>query len=179
MLMMQSIHNQIVALLPDIKRTVASVLRSSRYASADHVEDCTADILTEMLDYGARTFDETKGSAKSHFTTFAKRRALNWLAMAHRRYASRDGSNGSDESMPNEIDAIPSETFQSPLNALEAKRIRLALASLSAADLALVEAFEATSSWSAAAQAIGVSAPTATRMKQEICKQLKAQGLTL
>jgi DNA-directed RNA polymerase specialized sigma24 family protein len=170
---MLNINTEIVALIPAIKATVAGVLRRSRYFTDDHVEQCAADIMVEILDYGVRTFDAGKGSARSHFTCFAKRRALNWLSMAHRRFEVAPAPVEVDGEPVDPLDSVPSDTFLDPLRALESKRIRMALESMKPRHRALLEAYVRHQCWSRAAAEIGVSPATASRMKDQIAAKLR------
>jgi RNA polymerase sigma factor (sigma-70 family) len=173
---MLNIHREIIGLMPEIRRTIAKVLRNSRYYADDHVDECMADVMAQICDYGVRTFDASKGAARSHFTCFAKSRAINWLNTAHRRFeVVPDETTGED----GEVHAISANvpTDADPLvlilRAEESARVRTAIASLEPRERALLEAFERTHSWSRAAQEIGVSAPTATRMKAKIAAKLR------
>lgn len=173
LLVMLNIQREIVSLLPDMRRTVAKVLRSSRYYTDDHIEECLAEIVKQAVDYGATTFDATKGSAKSHFTTFAKCRALNWLHAAHRRFEAVPVMGDDDEgSTPVALHATD-DPFALLVRAQEAARIRAAFAALEPRQRALLEAFERTQSWGEAAKEIGVSPATASRMKAAIAAQLR------
>lgn len=176
MLDTKALHAQIIGLMPDIRRTVAKVLRNSRYYTDDHVEECQADIMAQILDYGVRTFDETKGSAKSHFTCFAYARALNWLHVAHRRFESVPDVTTSDEGEVTSISANVADTNTPEMmlvRAQDAARIRAAFATLEPRQRALLAAFERLQSWGEAAREIGVSAATASRMKAQIAAQLR------
>lgn len=172
-LLMLSARDEIVRLIPDIRATVARVLRSSRYYTDDHVEQCAADIMVEALDYGARTFDPAKGSAKSHFTCFARRRAINWLSMAHRRFEVSSTVQAEDGESVDLFDRIASDAFLGPLRALESSRIRVALESLNPRQRALLDAYVRHECWSRAAKEIGVSAATASRIKGQIAALLR------
>lgn len=167
------IQNEIVALRPLMRRVVAKVLRSSRYFTDDHIDECLGDILIQALDYGVRTFDASKGSAESHFTTFARSRAINWLQMSHRRFESvsieADESGSIVDSV--EVDGDPLVYL---MRAHESARIRAAFAKLEESQRALLAAFERTHCWGRAAQEIGVSAATASRMKAKIAESLRA-----
>jgi RNA polymerase sigma factor (sigma-70 family) len=176
MLDTKALHAQILGLMPDIRRTVAKVLRNSRYYTDDHVEECVADIMAQIFDYGVRTFDASKGSAKSHFTCFAYSRALNWLHVAHRRFECVPDVTTSDEGEVTSISAnVPATDNPEMLlvRAQEAARIRAAFTSLEPRQRALLAAFERLQSWSKAAEEIGVSAATASRMKAAIASQLR------
>lgn len=165
MLNTQALHAQILAVMPDIRRTVAKVLRSSRYYAADHIDECMSCIMVQIFDYGVRTFDEGKGSVKSHFTSLAYKRALNWLDAAHRRF---DVSDAAIVQVAAEGD--PHLSFA---RAQEAHRIRAAVASLDASQRELLDAYERTECWYKAAKEIGVSPAKAYRMKAEIAEQLR------
>ncbi len=176
MLNTQALHKEIVALMPDIRRTVAKVLRNSRYYTDDHVEDCMGEIMLQIFDYAVRQFDASKGSAKSHFTSFAYARSINWLHAAHRRFENVPDQIVSDEGTATTMSESlpdPGNPFLSLVRAQEASRIRVAFAALEPRQRALVEAFERTLSWSDAAKAIGVSPATASRMKAQIAAQLR------
>lgn len=170
------IQNEIVALRPLMRRVVAKVLRSSRYFTDDHIEECLGDIIGQALDYGVRTFDASKGSAKSHFTTFARSRAINWLQTAHRRFESVSIDVSSDDDSGSVLDSVTvdGDPLILLMRAHEAARIRAAFASLEESQRALLAAFERTHCWGRAAQEIGVSAATASRMKSRIAEALRA-----
>lgn len=170
---MLNINAEIVALIPAIRSTVAKVLRGSRYFTDDHIEQCAADIMVDILDYGVRTFDATQGSARSHFTCFARKRAINWLSMSHRRFEVAPAPVELDGEPVDPLDNVPSETFLDPLRALESSRIRMALESLKPRHRALLEAYVRLQCWSRAAAAIGVSPATASRMKDQIAARLQ------
>lgn len=176
MLDTSTIHREILALLPDVRRTIAKVLRSSRYYTDDHIEECMGDIVLQIFDYGVRTFDASKGSAKSHFTCFAKSRALNWLNTAHRRFEAALPSACGDEGdtvSPHENIPAEHDTFAMLVRAQEAALIRAAFETLEPRERALLAAFERTHSWGEAAAEIGVSPATASRMKASIALQLR------
>lgn len=169
---MLNIAHEILALIPDIRRTVAKVLRSSRYYTEDHVEECMQEIMSQALDYGARTFDPAKGSAKSHFTCFARTRSINWLADAHRRFEHVVVSDTDEDSAgftPVENDS----PFAVLVRKQESQRIRAAFAALEPRQRALLEAFERLHCWGKAAKEIGVSAATASRLKAAIATALR------
>lgn len=170
---MLNIEHTILALIPDIRRTVAKVLRASRYYADDHVEECMQEIMSQALDYAARTFDPSKGSAKSHFTCFAKSRAINWLASAHRSFehvvVATDTDDGASGFIPTEHD----DPFAALVRKQEAGRIRAAFEALEPPQRALLAAFERTGSWGRAAKELGMSAPGASRMKAKIFAALK------
>lgn len=170
---MLNIHGEILALIPDIRRTVAKVLRASRYYADDHIEECMQEIMSQALDYAARTFDPSKGSAKSHFTCFAKTRAINWLSMAHRSFEHSAVATDTDEEGSAFVPTEHDDPFAVLLRKQEASRIRAAFAALEPRQRALLEAFERTLSWGRAAKEIGVSAATASRMKAQILIALR------
>jgi RNA polymerase sigma factor (sigma-70 family) len=171
MLDITKIQNEIIALMPLMRRTVAKVLRSSRYYSDSHIEECMGDIMLQAVEYGARTFDPSKGSAKSHFTTFAKSRAINWLQLAHRRFESV--SVEADASVLDHL-TVEADPLMLLMRARESARIRAAFASLEESQRALLAAFERTHCWGKAAEEIGVSAATASRMKAKIADALRS-----
>jgi len=170
---MLNMNAEIVAVMPAMRATVAKVLRSSRYYTDEDLDECMSDVMVQALDYGARTFDPSKGSARSHFTCFAKRRSLNWLSKAHRRFEVSPTSVEMDGDTVDQFENVPSETFLDPLRALESSRIRAALATLEPRYRALLEAYVRYQCWSRAAAEIGVSGPTAHRMKLQIAALLR------
>jgi DNA-directed RNA polymerase specialized sigma24 family protein len=171
---MLNIESEILSLIPDIRRTVAKVLRASRYYTDDHVEECMQEIMSQALDYAARTFDPNKGSAKSHFTCFAKSRAINWLANAHRRFEHVAVMTDTDDSASGFIPTEHDDPFALLVRKQEAMRIRAAFDALEPRQRALLEAFERTGSWCRAAKECGMSGPGASRMKAKIFAALKA-----
>lgn len=172
-LSMLNIQAEIAALQSDIRRTVAKVLRTSRWYTDDHVEECTQDVIAKAMSYGVRTFDENRGSLKSHFTMFARNHAINWLTVAHRRFESAPLVTDTDD----EGSAFEPRDDNNPFALLvrkqEAQRIRAAIASLQPRYRALIDAFFRTSCWYKAGQEIGVSATTAHRMKMRIVERLR------
>lgn len=173
---MLNIHREIVELRPLMRRVVASVLRTSRYASADHVDECTSDVVAQALDYGARTFDPSKGSARSHFTCFAKQRAINWLQEGHRRFAASAISHVTDDGEAvahADLLVTDGDPFTALVRARDRRRMVEALARLTDRERSLVEAYVRLGSWCDAAEVIGVSTPTAARMKAKIIAQLQ------
>lgn len=172
---MSDTQKEILSLMPDIRRAVASVLRSTPYSADDDVNDCMGDLMTQLFDYGVRTFDPAKGSAKSHFTCFAVRRAKNWLNEAHRRREVSEyaGTNDDGESV-SIFDQIAShdDTFSDLAREQETARIRAAIASLDERSQALIGAFYRHGSWGEAAKEIGISPATASRMKAKIIDAL-------
>lgn len=174
--MLNTTHNEIVGLRGEIRRVVAMVLRTSRYYTDEHVDECTATVMLQALDYGARTFDPSKGSAKSHFTTFAKNRARNWLHMACRRYEVADEHTvGDDGETASHCDAVAAEGDPqvSLISSQEIARVRVAVRSLEGRERDLVDAFLRLGSWLLAAREIGVSPATASRMKTAIVAKLR------
>lgn len=171
--MLNALEHEILTLIPDIRRTVAKVLRASRYYTEDHVEECMQEIMCQALDYAARTFDPSKGSAKAHFTCFAHARAINWLSMAHRSFehaaVADDTSEDSSVFVPTEHD----DPFALLVRKQEAQRIRAAFNALEPRQRALLEAFERLQCWYKAAKEIGVSGATAHRMKVKIAAALR------
>lgn len=165
MLNTQALHAQILAVMPDIRRTVAKVLRSSRYYTEDHIDECMSCIMVQIFDYGVRTFNEGKGNVRSHFTSLAYKRALNWLDAAHRRF------DVDDTHMP--VMTAEGNPHLSLVRAQEADRIRAAFASLEPHQQALLKAYERTECWYEAGREIGVSPATAHRMKVEIAELLR------
>lgn len=173
LLNMLNIEQVILSLIPDIRRTVAKVLRSSRYYTDDHVEECMQEIMSQAVDYGARTFDASRGSAKSHFTCFAKTRAINWLAHAHRRFEHVAVLADTDEATSGFVPVENDDPFAMLVRKQEASRIRAAFETLEPRQRALLAAFERTLSWGKAAKEIGVSPATASRMKAAIAAALR------
>jgi DNA-directed RNA polymerase specialized sigma24 family protein len=173
---MLNMNTEIVALIPAIRAVIAKTLRSSRYYTDDHIEECLGDILTQALDYGVRTFDPSKGNARSHFTCFARCRALNWLTTKHRRFETamplvRDLDGGTlsfAESLPAE-----SDVRLDMVRSQEIERVRAAVASLRPEHRAVAEAFMRTQSWTDAAREVGVSVAMASRTKAALAKLLK------
>lgn len=170
---MLNMNAEIVALMPAIRATVANVLRSSRYYTDGDVDECMSAVMVQVLDYGVRTFDASKGVARSHFTCFAKRRAINWLSSAHHRFEVSPAPVEVDGESVDPLDSVPSVTFLDPLRALESKRIRMALESMKPRYRALLEAYVRHQCWSRAAAEIGVSPATASRMKDQIAARLR------
>lgn len=168
------IHREVLSLLPIIRRTIAKTLRSSRYYTDDHVEECMGDIVVQIFDYAVGKFDPSKGSAKSHFTTFAKQRALNWLALAHRSRETVAPSIDSDDGSPMPVQFVSDEpnAFAQLQRSREAAQIREAFATLEPREQELIEAFSRTHNWGDAAQEIGVSPATASRMRAVIVAKL-------
>lgn len=174
--MLNTTHQEILGLRTEIRRVVAMVLRSSRYFTDDHVEECMSDVMLQALDYGARTFDPSKGSAKSHFTTFAKNRARNWLQVACRRFEVADQhTTGDDGEIVSYAEAVPADgnPALSYATAQELARVRVAIEALEGRERALVDAFLRLGSWMMAARDIGVSPATASRMKTAIVAKLR------
>lgn len=174
--MLNTTHQEIIGLRTEIRRVVAMVLRSSRYYTDDHVEECMSDVMLQALDYGARTFDPSKGSAKSHFTTFAKNRARNWLHMACRRFEVADEHTTGDEGeTASYAAAVPAEgdPAMALVTSQELARVRVAIEALEGRERALVDAFLRLGSWMMAAKEIGVSPATASRMKSAIVDKLR------
>jgi RNA polymerase sigma factor (sigma-70 family) len=170
---MLNIESEIISLIPDIRRTVTKVLRASRYYTDDHVEECMQEIMSQALDYAARTFDPGKGSAKSHFTCFAKSRAINWLAHAHRSFEHVPVLSDTDDSVSGFVPTENDDPFALLLRKQEAIRIRAAFQALEPRQRALLEAFHRTGSWGRAAKELGMSAPGASRMKARIFAALR------
>lgn len=168
------IHREVLALLPVIRRTIAKVLRSSRYYTDDHIEECMGDIVVQIFDYAVGKFDPSKGTAKSHFTTFAKGRALNWLDLAHRRFETCAPSVDSDDGEPMPVQFVSDEldAFAQLARAREAAQIREAFATLETREQDLIAAFSRTQNWGEAAREIGVSPATASRMRAAIVEKL-------
>lgn len=173
MLDTSKIQAELVSLRPLMRRVVAKVLRSSRYFTDDHIEECLGDVMLQALDYGVRTFDASKGVAKSHFTTFAYSRAINWLQTAHRRFEAVSIEADDTGSIVDSVEA-DGDPLIHLLRAYEAARIRAAFAKLEESQRALLAAFERTHNWGRAAEEIGVSAATASRMKAKIAEALRA-----
>jgi len=167
------IQAEVVSLRYQMRRVVGKVLRSSRYFTDDHIEECLGDVMLQALDYGVRTFDPSKGSAKSHFTTFARSRAINWLQTAHRRFEAVSIEADESGAIVDSVEA-DGDPFVHLVRAYEAARIRAAFATLEEPQRALLAAFERTHNWGKAARAIGVSAATASRMKAKIAEALRA-----
>lgn len=180
--MLNTTHREIIELRSDMKRAVASVLRNSRYYSDDDIEECLSEVMLQALDYGARTFDASRGSAKSHFTCFAKQRAKNWLYAGHRRYEVADEvttDDGETVSHVSQAEAVPADGNPqlSMITEQELARVRRALDTLDERSRALVAAFLRLGSWYHAAREIGVSASTASRMKDKIIATAQALAL--
>ena len=176
MLNIQELQAQIIAIMPDIRRTIAKVLRSSRYYGEDHIDDCMSEVMIQVLDYGVRSFDPTKGSLKPHFTSFAKMRAINWLSLAfHRFEAATNVTTDAEGKSASLIDAI--ETNETPFSlmasAQSSARIRAAIASLKPQQRDLLAAFERTMCWRSAAAEVGMSPAAASRMKAQIVAHLR------
>lgn len=171
-----TVQMEIAAMRGDIRRVVASVLRSSRYFTDDHIDECTSHVMLQALDYGARTFDPARGSVKSHFTNFAKLRARNWLRSGQKRFEVCDEYTTGDEGeTASHSEAVPADgdPATSLVTSREMARVRAALESLEGRERALVEAFLRLGSWLLAAREIGVSTPTASRMKAAIIAKLR------
>lgn len=171
--MLNAIEREILSLIPDIRRTVAKVLRASRYYTEDHIEECMQEIMSQAVDYGARTFDASKGSAKSHFTCFAHSRAINWLSMAHRSFEHSPVAMDTDEESSGFVPTEHDDPFALLVRKQEAQRIRAAFNALEPRQRALLEAFERLHCWGKAAKEIGVSSATASRLKAQIALALR------
>jgi DNA-directed RNA polymerase specialized sigma24 family protein len=171
--MLNALEREIISLIPDIRRTVAKVLRASRFYTEDHIEECMQEIMSQTLDYGARTFDASKGSAKSHFTCFARLRAINWLHMAHRSFEHTTVADDTDDTGSAFVPTEHDDPFALLLRKQEAQRIRAAFNALEPRQRALLEAFERLQCWYKAAKEIGVSGATAHRMKVKIAAALR------
>lgn len=171
---MLNIQREILSLMPDIRRVVSRVLRSSRYYAEDHIDECMQDVMAQAVIYGARTFDASRGTAKAHFTCFAKSRAINWLNRAHRRFETVVVTIDSDDDTGK---TEPLQTSETPFAILarkqEAAGIREAFEALQPRHRDLLAAFERTYSWGEAAKEIGVSPATASRMKAAIAAALR------
>lgn len=173
--MLNTTHREILNLMPEMRRVVAGVLRFSRYYTPDDIDECMSFVMVQALDYGTRTFDPAKGSARAHFTCFARSRAKNWLVSSHKRFEVPDEHIGPDGEVCSHAEAIPAEgdPFRAMLANRDASRIRAALAALTERERALVEAFVRLGSWVSAADEIGVSRVKAHRMKVAIIERLK------
>jgi RNA polymerase sigma factor (sigma-70 family) len=173
--MLNTTHTEILKVRPEMRRVVAMVLRSSRFYTDDHVEECLSDVMLQALDYGASTFDASKGSIKSHFTTFAKHRAKNWLARACRRFEVGDESTTEDGEIVSHTASVPADgnPALSLMAAQERARVLAAVETLEDRERSLVHAFLRTGSWMLAAKEIGVSPATASRMKAAIVAKLR------
>jgi len=176
MLNTAEMNREILSILPALRGTVAKVLRSSRYYTSEDIDECLSDVMVQALDYGARTFDPDKGTARSHFTCFVKRRALNWLTTKHRRFECAMPQVKSDdggvisfaESLPAESDAR-----LDLVRATEVARVQAAVASLRPVHRAVAEAFMRLNSWTDAAREVGVSVAMASRTKAALAALLK------
>lgn len=178
--MLNTTHREILKLWPEMRRVVASVLRHSRYYGDDHIDECTQEVMRQAFDYGARTFDPSKGSAKSHFTTFAKQRAKNWLGSACRRLEVADEYTTGDEGETiSHSESVPADgnPALSLFTAETLAKVKEALAALDERSQALVSAYLKSGSWSHAAREIGVSPATASRMKAAIVEAAQALAL--
>jgi RNA polymerase sigma factor (sigma-70 family) len=177
--MLNTTHREILNLWSDMRRVVASVLRNSRYHSDSDIDDCLSEVMLQAFDYGARTFDPSKGNARSHFTCFAKQRAKNWLAAGHRRYEVADEVTTDDGETVSHAEAVPADGNPqlSLLASQEMERVRRALDTLDERSRALVDAFLRLGSWIHAAREIGVSPATASRMKDKIIETAQALAL--
>jgi len=173
--MLNTTHQEILGLRNEIRRVVAMVLRTSRYFADDHIEECMSDVMLQAFDYGARTFDPSKGSAKSHFTTFAKHRAKNWLNRACRRFEVADESTTEDGETVSHTASVPADgnPALSLMASQERARVLAAVETLEDRERALVHAFLRLGSWMLAAKEIGVSPATASRMKADIVAKLR------
>jgi DNA-directed RNA polymerase specialized sigma24 family protein len=177
--MLNTTHREILNLRSDMRRVVASVLRTSRYYSDDDIEECLSFVMVQALDYGARTFDPSKGNAKSHFTCFAKQRARNWLYAGHRRYEVADETTNEDGETTSHSEAVPADGNPqlTMMTSQNMERVRRALDTLDERSRSLVEAFLRLGSWFHAAREIGVSPATASRMKERIIAAAQALAL--
>lgn len=168
-----TVHREVLALLPAIRQTIKSVLRKSCFQGADHLDECMSSVMVQIFEYAVRTFDADKGSAYSHFTFFARSRAINWMRLAHHRFETRyPDVADEDGEMVSLVDLTASDVDVIARH-MESKRIRKAIAALRPRQRALLEAFERLGCWSEAGREIGVSAPTASRLKAQIAERLK------
>lgn len=170
---MLNIQAEIASLQGDIRRVVSKVLRSSRYFTEDHIEECTQEVIARALIDGAKSFDESRGSAKSHFTTFARCQAINWLGVAHRRFESVQVDSDTDDESAGFVLRDDDNPFAVLVRKQEAARMRRAIEALRPRYRALVDAFLDKGCWYKAAREIGVSQATASRMKVKIVARLR------
>lgn len=169
---MNSTSSEIVKNLKNIQMAVRAAMRSTRFFNDQDIEECTSYVMVEMFDYGARTFDASKGSARSHFTCFAFRRAKNWMRSERRRrdfvpVDDLDSSEGGSVYLVADCDPLDDIIRDQDRRGLEK-----ALSSLDEKSKTLIFTYIEHRSWSVAAQAAGVSQATASRMKTKILKKL-------
>jgi DNA-directed RNA polymerase specialized sigma24 family protein len=175
MLNTKAIHSEILTVLPAMRATVANVLRRSRYSTESDLDECMSRVMVEALDYGVRTFDAGKGSARSHFTCFAKYRAHNWLRLAHHRFESQMPQVVSDDGRSIPVaEALPadSDPHLDMVRGQEIAGVRAAVASLKPVHRAVVEAFMRSQSWTDAAREVGVTVAMASRAKAALAQLL-------
>lgn len=177
--MLNTTHREILNLWSDMRRVVASVLRNSRYHSDDDVNECLSFVMVQAFDYGARTFDPSKGSARSHFTCFAKQRAKNWLASGHKRYEVADEVTTDDGETVSLAEAVPADGNPelSLFTAREVAAVKRNLEALDERCSALLDAYLRHGSWFHAAKELGISPPTASRLKAKIIATAQALAL--
>jgi len=171
---MTELRNEIAALRPEIRRVVSRALRTSRFNKDQYVDECMAHVMACAMDYGARTFDPSKGSVRTHFTTFAFHRARNWLRLAYHRFEVADEYTRGGETFSH-AESVPADGNPelSLVTARERARVFAAIEALETRERDLVKAFLRLGSWLKAANEIGVSPATASRMKTVIIAKLR------
>lgn len=159
MLNAQQIESHAKALLPAMK----AMYRSLCSNPAD-VEDMLHDGYVYLTTYCLPAY---KGG--SNVKTFAlqslRRHYYDW-SKAHCR--SKTGSFPVDEDGNGGPDTMQGNSACALASLIQAERLDVALATLSANEKALCEAFVAHGNWAGAAEEVGVSAPTASRMLAKI-----------
>jgi RNA polymerase sigma factor (sigma-70 family) len=168
-----TMHREILSLMPAIRRTIKSALRKSCFQGSDHLDECMSSVMVQVFEYAVRTFDADKGSAYSHFTFFARSRAINWMRLAHHRFETRYPDVTDDDGETVSLIDLTASDVDDISRVMESGRIRKAITALRPRQRALLEAFERLGCWSEAGREIGVSAPTASRMKAQIAERLK------
>jgi DNA-directed RNA polymerase specialized sigma24 family protein len=171
-------HKEIERLLPEIKRTVASTLRGTPYHSEDDIDECFSTVVLEAVDYGARTFDPSKGSAKSHFTCFASRRAKNWLRATSKRRGTFSLSSGSEseDDVTLNVASPACDPLLSLIRQEDGDALMAIVQKFDQRSKDLLLAFMRHGSWSAAASEVGVSIATASRVKTRMMRRLGFEG---
>lgn len=143
-----------------------------RRFGADYAEEVAAEVMAMVVRRVLPTWTPERGNLDAYITTMAKNAAKNHLKAA----CNRKRANPVTDDEGRKVDPVDTlvDSGPTPFEAMARAGLADAIERLTERQRALLSAYLEHGSWGAAAAAIGVSGPTASRIKAEAIAALRA-----